>query len=139
MNSINFQDFFGLFASAITILTAIVALVRYIVKKQSNSPKNHSSKSIVGYILLPVFLIILGAMIGLWYYGVAISIWLYVTFAISLVSIFWISTIAYLSFNKKEILQPEWVWKLIFYKIPKFRATLKSKINILILYANDCV
>jgi len=138
MNNFDFQTFIGQFSAAITILTAIIALIRYVVKKQNNNPKNnYSSKSIAAYILLPVFLIISGTMIGLWYYGIEISIWLYVAFVISLVSILWITTIAYLSFNKKEIMRPEWVWKLIFYKIPKFGATSKSKINILLLCAND--
>ena len=137
MNSINFQTFMGQFSAAITILTAIIALIRFVVKKQSNSPKNYASKSIVAYILVTVFLIISGTMIGLWYYGIEISVWLYVAFVISLVSILWITTIAYLSFNKKEIMRPEWVWKLIFYKTPKFGTTSKSKINILLLCAND--
>jgi len=138
MDNINFQTLMGQFSAAITILTAIIALIRYVVKKQSSSPKNYSSKSIVGYILLPVFLIILGTMTGLWYYGVEISVWLYVALVISFVSILWIVTVAYLSFKEKEIMRPEWVWKLLFYKIPKFSATSKSKINILLLCANDC-
>jgi hypothetical protein len=137
MNGINFQTLMGQFSAIITILTAIIAFIKLVMKKQSNNPKHHSSKGTASYILLPVFLIISGTMICLWYYGVEISVWLYVAFVISLVSILWMATIASLSFNKKEIMQPAWIWKLLFYKIPKFGTNSKLKINILLLCAND--
>lgn len=136
MNTI-LQLWVPLISSIITIITGLGSVVRYVTAhKKQNELKDHSFKDVVGYILIPIFLILTGIIV---YLGHEVNIILWISFSISFLSVVYLSVIAYLSFNATEIIAPEWLWKLMFNKIStRFEDASKSEMNVLLLYANDC-
>jgi len=131
------QTWIPLISSVVTITTGLVSIVRYItIHKKHSEEKNYSYKDIVGYVLIPIFLILTGIIL---YLGSETNIYLWISFAISTLSIIYLIVIAYLSFNATEIIAPEWLWKLIFNKIStRFESSSQSEINVLLLYSSDC-
>ncbi|MDR0232112.1 MAG: hypothetical protein LBI82_08335 [Dysgonamonadaceae bacterium] len=136
MNAI-LQIWIPLISSVVTITTGLVSIVRYITAhKKHSEEKSYSYKDVVGYVLIPIFLILTGIIL---YLGSEANMYLLISFAISTLSVIYLAVIAYLSFNATEIIAPEWLWKLLFNKIStRFESASKSEINVLLLYASDC-
>lgn len=120
-----------------TVIPVLISAVRYITAHKKHSEgKNYSYKDIVGYVLIPIFLILAGIIL---YLGGETNTYIWVSFAISTLSVTYLAVIARLSFNATEIIAPEWLWKLIFNKIStRFERSSRSEMNVLLLYASDC-